>query len=554
MKGVTRFGLILAAIAVLAAAGACAPKPAATPQPTAAPVALVSQRGEFFSAAADCAFCHTGLKDAAGTDVSIDSDWRSSMMANSTRDPYYRASVRSEVLAYPEFNDVIQDKCTVCHVGMAYQTASFTGETIHLVGDDGFMNADHPLHNLAIDGVSCTLCHQIEAGNLGEESSFSGGYQIDSTTPAGSRAIYGQFAVDSANSAVMSGTSGYTPAQSEHILQSETCAVCHNLFTPYITNDGELSDELFPEQTPQLEYQHSAYPGTQTCQTCHMPAASGAVAIANTGSPAREPFGQHILAGGNLFMVNLFSNNAQALNASANSDHFAVTAQQISDQLTQRTATLNLKAEQNGAQLTVDAAIQILTGHKFPTSFPSRRAWLHLTILDGKQQVIFESGGWNADGSIVGNANDADAAQFEPHYTEINAADQVQIYEPIIGDPNGQVTTNLLRAKDYLKDNRLLPLGFEKTTADPVIAVAGAALQDANFIAGGDTTRYLIDTGAYTGPFTIKAELLYQSIGFRWSEKFRSEADNPEGAEFYSYLENTPLIPVVISSAETTLP
>jgi hypothetical protein len=31
----------------------------------------------------------------------------------------------------------------------------------------------------ALDGVSCTLCHQIEPDNLGEKAGFSGGYTID---------------------------------------------------------------------------------------------------------------------------------------------------------------------------------------------------------------------------------------------------------------------------------------------------------------------------------------------------------------------------------------
>jgi hypothetical protein len=32
----------------------------------------------------------------------------------------------------------------------------------------------------------------------------------------------------------------------------------------------------------------------------------------------------------------------------------------------------------------------------------------------------------------VGNANDEDAVRYEPHYEEIQAADQVQIYESVM--------------------------------------------------------------------------------------------------------------------------
>ena len=58
---------------------------------------LPTERGELFSASGACAICHTRLVDAAGADVSIDAFWRSTMMANAARDPYWQAAVREEV-------------------------------------------------------------------------------------------------------------------------------------------------------------------------------------------------------------------------------------------------------------------------------------------------------------------------------------------------------------------------------------------------------------------------------------------------------------------------
>ena len=43
-----------------------------------------------------CIACHNELQTASGDDVSIGFDWRASMMANSSRDPYWQASVRRE--------------------------------------------------------------------------------------------------------------------------------------------------------------------------------------------------------------------------------------------------------------------------------------------------------------------------------------------------------------------------------------------------------------------------------------------------------------------------
>ena len=102
---------------------------------------------------------------------------------------------------------------------------------------------------------------------------------------------------------------------------------------------------------------------------------------------------------------------------------------------------------------------------------------------------------------MQGNDNDADPPKFEPHYTEIRSADQVQIYESIIGDANGAVTTGLLTAVRYLKDNRLLPRGFDKNTAEPDIAVHGDALDDPDFVGAGDRVRYSVAVGNAPGPF-----------------------------------------------------
>ena len=51
-----------------------------------------------------------------GSDVSIDSLWRGTMMANSSRDPYWQASVRAETLSNPDYNEIIQDKCSQCAI------------------------------------------------------------------------------------------------------------------------------------------------------------------------------------------------------------------------------------------------------------------------------------------------------------------------------------------------------------------------------------------------------------------------------------------------------
>ena len=50
--------------------------------------------------------------------------------------------------------------------------------------------------------------------------------------------------------------------------------------------------------------------------------------------------------------------------------------------------------------------VQNNSGHKAPTAYPSRRMWLHFKLTDSSNQVVFESGRINADGSINGADND----------------------------------------------------------------------------------------------------------------------------------------------------
>ena len=181
--------------------------------------------------------------------------------------------------------------------------------------------------------------------------------------------------------------------------------------------------------------------------------------------------------------------------------------------------------------------VRNLTGHKLPTGYPSRRAWLHVAVRDRAGRIVFESGAIAPNGSIAGNDNDADALAVEPHYSEIRAADQVQIYESVMGDASGRPTTGLLTAVRYLKDNRLVPRGFDKSIADPRIAVIGSAGQDVDFGDSGDRVRYAVDVNEAAGPFQIEAELRFQVIGFRWAENLK-DYKSEETNRFVGYYES----------------
>jgi hypothetical protein len=163
-------------------------------------------------------------------------------------------------------------------------------------------------------------------------------------------------------------------------------------------------------------------------------------------------------------------------------------------QLQEDTATVSIaRSDLAAGKLTVDVDVKNLAGHKFPTGYPARRTWLHLRYAMEMVARCLIPVPLPTAGLIRGNDNDADPLKYEPHYDEITSPDQVQIYEPILGDASNMPTTGLLFATHYLKDNRLLPRGFDKTTADKDIGVYGGAMQDSNFTGDGDRIRYVVE-------------------------------------------------------------
>jgi hypothetical protein len=86
-----------------------------------------------------------------------------------------------------------------------------------------------------------------------------------------------------------------------------------------------------------------------------------------------------------------------------------------------------------------------------------------------------------------------------------------------MADAGGAVTTGLLRGVRFVKDNRLLPRGFDKAAAASEIRVRGAAATDGDFDDAGDRIRYRVDVSGATGPFQVEVALLYQSIAYRWA-------------------------------------
>ncbi|MBN1640692.1 MAG: hypothetical protein JXA09_05610 [Anaerolineae bacterium] len=498
---------------------------------------------EHFAGSGTCAVCHSRLVDRSGADVSLDTHWRSTMMANGARDPLWQAKVSSEVARNPGLRETIEAKCATCHTPMAWTEVDALGGAGALL-QDGFLDPANELHEIAMDGISCTLCHQIEDQGLGDESSYSGGYAIDTVTEPPDRLIYGPFPDPIQRQMQMH--TGFIPVEGPHVREASLCATCHTLYTPYVDAAGNVAG-TFPEQVVYLEWAHSAYAESVPCQGCHMPAASGRVAISNMPRMVqpREPFSQHHFVGGNAFMAQVLSDHVAELGLTASSSQLDATHARTVAQLESKAARIEVVgATAADGQLEVVLAVTNETGHKFPSGFPSRRAWIHLVVTDADAEIAFESGRPGGDGSIAGGDADGDIALYEPHYDLIVDQGQVQIYESVMQDTDGAVTYTLLRGAAYVKDNRLLPKGFEPSTAQADVAPRGAAAQDASFRGGEDRLTYQIDVSRHVGPYVVSVELLYQAVSFPFAlDLWMDEGASVERMKgYYGGADHTPVV------------
>ncbi len=340
-----------------------------------------------------------------GKDISPGTQWQHSVMAQAFNDPYWQAAVEDEVESFPHLTGLIEDTCTTCHAPMGRTHAHQTNTNLDI---DGYYRLDTArTEDHAREGVSCTLCHQIENVDLGAEQTFSGQFTIADSSDTNYKRIYGQYAGPVGSN--MYNQTGHRPTEGTYITDSKLCATCHTLYTPAIDPDtGAPSGISFLEQGPYLEWQNSDYasgvPATH-CQDCHMPEPSGvyetAISLQPPGAPAdRAPYGQHSLVGGNAHLLEILRDYRTELGIEG-----STSVSGFDSQITQTKNFLGSAAtvavstpQQAGNNLEFNVEVTNKAGHKVPSAYPSRRAWLHVTVKDNGGNVIFESGAAGCEG------------------------------------------------------------------------------------------------------------------------------------------------------------
>lgn len=517
-------------------------------------------KSDHFSGSDNCTQCHDGMIDESGEDLSIVSSWQTTMMANSARDPFWKAKVASEVVRNPQLSATIEGKCARCHMPMAHVEATFKNNPTTLF-NDGFLSPDNPHFNEAAEGVSCTLCHQIENTEaFGTESATSGKFVISEDTA--DPKLYGPYA-NPIQGPMINNTS-YTPVGSNHVSDSALCGSCHDVKTPVIDTSGNITNNDFPEQMIYSEWQHSDFSKSETkesCQSCHMPLANGKAKIASRPGfvEERDHFSKHQFVGANTLMLDILQNNSITLGLPVSD--FSKTID-LTKEMLKSSADLSIENLQlDNQQLSFDVQLVNKTGHKFPSGFPSRRAWLHVQVLDSDGQLIFESGAINDLGQIAGvdadtnteADNDSENTKYEKHHDLITSSNQVQVYESIMVNTENLVNYTLLNSMGYIKDNRLLPRGMDKNNIPADISVHGNAMTDSNFTASKDTVSYKIDN-IPNSSYKVKVTLNYQSISYRFAtDLFNDKSEHSLINDFKLMYDKARFKHEEVISAEATL-
>jgi hypothetical protein len=458
-----------------------------------------------------CVGCHgydpTGvaLTDADGNDVNIYDDWQVSMMALASKDPFWRATLNLEVSLFPDAKAAIELACLKCHAPLGSQQRKYDGLE--------YSYADLLTDSLGLDGVSCAACHQHPPETYGR--SHSGNITMNTE-----RLLYGPH--PEPLNGPMELYVGFTPVYTDLIYSSGVCAGCHTLITETLDGTGQPTGDLFVEQATYHEWINSTYAfqGVE-CQNCHLPVIQDSVilAIDLKDLDKRSPFGVHQFYGANTAMLILMKENRKALGLPDTISDAAWDESILNNRMSLRSAAeLRLESYSVASDtLYVYVTVVNKSGHKLPTGYPSRLAWLQVSLTDDLTgDPIYMNGMMDQTGNIIGRD-----IPYEPHHQISYSEDDVQIYEMAMSDVAGNITTRLNAARQPKKDNRLLPKGFRATHAVyDTVAVWGAALEDADYTisatAGVDRIEYRIPLNGRDGLADLDIVMRYHTFPARW--------------------------------------
>ena len=233
--------------------------------------------------------------------------------------------------------------------------------------------------------------------------------------------------------------------------------------------------------------------------------------------PARDPYRAHAFVGGNAFLLELLADHRDELGVQADASALRRMAKATRRQLTTATVDLSIgEVAHLDDELRFSVRVENKTGHKFPTGYPARRAWLHVRV-ENEQGVVFDCGGYDTDGAIEGVISPLE----QEHVTVIESPFDVLIWEQVADDPTGEPTTALTQMMRRRKDNRLLPRGWRSDGPHAADTAPIGIRDDADFVGGSDTVQVVVPYPAGAPKATVYAWVHYQPIPPHWVEDLR---------------------------------
>ena len=444
--------------------------------------------------------------------------------------------------------------------------------------------ADSVYGALGRDGISCTTCHHVRLDDktpFGE--TFTGDFRIGKADE-----LIGPF--DKPKQVPMKHALGITAQENDQVLSSKICGSCHSIVLPVFAADGRALKDNSLEQATYVEWALSDFRDgaqkAQSCQQCHMqssypglatpldfkiasieeatdfPETENRLSRADIDLARRPGYARHTLVGLNVFFNQMAQQFPDILGIRVQDPMLVskgiaplfTTSDAMVDQAKNRTIALSITtAKVEGSQLIADVKIQNLAGHKFPSGVGFRRAFIEFNVVDENNNPLWTSGGTSPTGVLVDQNEKPIKGEFfwksdcvpmtaaeqkdwyQPHYSEITRQDQVQIFQELSKDPQHKLTTSFLGIAERVKDNRLLPAGFDASVAlaekeklgstkmsaarvveevKPILPAAGGGMtKDGDFGPGGDVVRYRVPLAdLQRTPGSVTATVYYQAI------------------------------------------
>jgi hypothetical protein len=464
--------------------------------------------------------------------------WKGSMMAQAMRDPLFLACLAVAEQDAPSVGDL----CLKCHTPAGW----LEGRSV----DTGGGLLDNPRDR---QGIDCDFCHRLVDPVYKPGISPAEDQAILDSLSTGPplRSANGQFVNDPSpmrRGPFPDAIASHAFLESPFHREADICGTCHDVSNPvysagatpgdYELNafdtphpDGDLRN-MFPVERTFSEWTQSDYANggvyapqfaggkpdgmVSTCQDCHMRDVSG-TGCSEPGAPTRTDLPLHDLTGGNYFIPDvlpaMFPGEVDSLRLNAGKQRVV--------SMLQKAASIAILPGQVGNRPKVTVTIVNETGHKLPSGYPEgRRIWLNVKAYDINNNLVYESGAYDAPTGVLTHDDDLKLYQVKPGLSPGLAG--------AVGLTAGP-TFHFALADTIFSDNRIPPRGFTNlafaTIQSPPVAYSYA---DSQY---WDETTYLLpDTANF-----VEVALLYQTTSKEYVEFLRDEnVTNSAGIDLYN--------------------